>query len=368
MKIAIACSGLGHIRRGFESFAEDLFRNLELEDEIEATLFKGGGVRTPRQIPLWNIPRSSLIWRVTEQQIDPYIGEQITFALPLARYLKRKDFDIVHVNDGQLASTLLHLITGSSNRARIVYGNGGPLAPFHYKRFDFIQQVNPVEMDRALTSSIPPQKMALVPYAVAVDRFHKRKGNQLRGLLGIPEGVPVVLSVGAHGTHKRLEFLIQQMAAVDDHAYLLIAGEEAPDATHRLRALADRLLGGRVIFISLPYEAMPSLYASSDLYIHGSLREGFGVALLEAMASGLPVIHHDEPGMNWVVGDAGVGVDMTNREQVLGTLRTCLENSTLTSRLAKRARERVKERFSWETLLPQYLKMYERALSLPPNL
>ncbi len=368
MKIAIACSGLGHIKRGFESFAEDLFRNLELEDEIEATLFKGGGVRAPKQIPLWNIPRSSLIWRVTEQQIDPYIGEQMTFALPLARCLKRSNFDLVHISDCQLGSILLRLFPGDSREFKIVFTNGGALTPPHYHRFDYVQQVNPVEMERALEQGLNESRMILLPHGVSMEDYGQLKQGVARRRLEIPQEVPLVLSVGAHEAAKHLDFLIQEMAVADARAHLLIAGEETSSQTKRLRALASRLLGSRVSFGTFPHEFMPTVYAAADLCVIASRREGFGLTLIEAMASGIPVIHHDEPAMNWIAADGGVPVDMNRQHRLSKTLNALLENSSTRLKLAQRARQRAEESFSWETLLPQYLKMYERALSLPPNL
>ncbi len=367
MKIAIACSGLGNVRRGFETFAEDLFRNLESMDEIEVTLYKGGGPAATREIPLWNISRSSAIWHLSGQRIDPYIGEQLTFSLAFARRLKKESFDIVHLSDGQLGSSLLRLFPVEARKFRIVFSNGGPLSPYHYRRFDLIHQVNPTELDRALAHGVPNSRMTLLPYGVSVDSFHRESREETRSSLGIPESVPVLLTVGAHGTHKRLDFLIRQLAAMDDGPHLVIVGEEAPHETPELRRLASHLLGEKVNFLSLPHEAMPFVYTSADIYVHCSLREGFGLTLLEAMAAGLPIVHHNESVMNWLVGDAGVGVDMLNGEQLRMTLNTLLADSGLWGQLAEKARKRARVRFSWEVLLPRYAKMYERALSLPLN-
>src|SRR5713226_3667439 len=62
VKIGIACSGLDHIRRGFETFAEDLFRMMQTEKDLDVVLFKGNGRRAPREEVLWNIPRDSDLW------------------------------------------------------------------------------------------------------------------------------------------------------------------------------------------------------------------------------------------------------------------------------------------------------------------
>ena len=363
MKVAIACSGLGRVKRGFETFAMDLYRSLERRG-IDVTLFKGGGPASGNEIPVWNISRTSRIWGVVPF-VDPYIGEQMSFALPLSRMLKREHFDIVQLSDGQLGSILVRLQPSESRGFRILYSNGGPLDPSDYERFDFIQQVNPVELNRALEHGYSAERMALVPYGISQDRFERNDGNDLRDELGIQGDVPVVLSVGAHVGHKRLEFLIQEMARLNTTFHLLIVGEESKSRTPFLRSLAADLLTDRVTFLDLPHDRIPSAYALADLYVHAALKEGFGLALLEAMAAGLPAIHHDEPGMNWLVGDAGLAVDMTRGGGLAETVKTVITDSAIKTGLGARARKRVESGFSWQVLLPRYLEMYAEAVRLP---
>ena len=366
MKVAVVCPGLGHIRRGFEAFAEDLFQHLLAEGEHDVALFKGGGKKQSSEFALWNIGRGSPLWRLFAGIVDPYIGEQLTFALSLARRLKREPFDIVHVSDCQVASLLAHLIHGRRSRPRIVYSNGGPFPPDDYRRFDFIQQVSPVEMEPAIAYGIDPARMMLVPYAVDVGRFRPSGGTTLRSDLGIPEGSFLVLTVGPHGEHKRLDFLIREMASVRTNIHLLVVGRpSAQDAS--LKEMAHRTLGSNVSFASYPHEEMPGVYGSADLYVHAALREGFGLALLEAMACGLPTVHHDEAGMNWLVSDGGLAVDMTDGAALCETIRSLATDATLRKRLSGRARRRADETFSWEVVLPQYSTMYGQAVRMQPN-
>lgn len=368
LRIAVACSGLGHVQRGFEAFAQDLFSHLRSSGEVEVTVFKGGGTALPDEVPVWNIPRSSSLWGILKEWVDPYVAEQITFALMLVRRLKRERFDIVHISDGQAGAIIRRFSTGASQKYRILFTNGGPLSPEAYERFDYIQQVNPIEFDRALGDGLPPERMTLLPYGVSVSRFNCHKGKTVEPVPANPDGSPLVISVGAHGTHKRFDFLIKHMAEVEESFNLLIVGEESPSETPRLRALAHHLLGDKISFVTLPHKLMPAVYTSADLYVHTSLREGFGLTFLEAMASGLPIIHHDEPGMNWVVGDGGVAVDMTVGDSLSRTVNEVLRDSVMRSRLGRRARKRAEKRFSWGVLLPMYIRMYEEAVRMPLSL
>lgn len=361
LRVALACSGLGHVRRGFEVFTEDLFGHLADSVDLRVTLYRGAGPEDSGQVPLWNIPRESPIWRVAGGRIDPYIGEQITFAIDLARHLKRSDADIVYLSDGQVGSALLRLLPGDSRKFRLILSNGGPLSPIHCRQFDYIQQVNPVEFDRALAHGLGEDRMTLLPYGIDSSHFSPPKSEGIRNDLGIPVGKTVLLTVGAHGAHKRLEFLIRGAALVKEGIHFLVVGEEASRSRSRLRILAKELLGEHVTFLSLPRSAMPSVYRAADVYIHGALREGCSLAILEAMAMSLPVVHHDEPGMNWVIGGGGPSVDMTDFDRFLEVLSVLLEDPSQRNRFGRRARVRVESEFSWPVLLPRYLEMFHDA-------
>lgn len=363
--MALACSGLGPVRRGFESFAEDLYGQLRKRSDEDVVLFAGGGRTEAPRYALWNVPRGSSIWRLSHPFLSPYVGEQVTFALSLARRLKREEVDIVHVSDCQLASFLGHLLRGGRNRPRILFSNGGPMSPADYRGFDFIHQVNPVEMERAISAGVGQDRMTLVPYGVDTGRFRPVATKKLRERLGIPDDSLFVLTVGAHGAHKRLDYLVREMGGMGGQVHLLVAGHPEADATRSLQDLAHHMMGDRVSFMSFPYESMPDVYASADVYVHTSLQEGFGLSILEAMACGLPVVHHDETAMNWIVEDAGVAVNMTVRGILAETIASMCIRKPDVRGLAERARRRAEETFSWDHVLDQYTQMYREALTVP---
>lgn len=367
MRIAIACSGLGRVRRGFETFAEDLFHHLQGRGEVDVTLFKGGGAPHQGEARLWNVPRGSRIWRLFGRRVDPYIAEQITFAPSLSRHLKRGDFDLVHLSDGQLGWSLLRLAGTGSKRFKILFSNGGGHSPSVYRSFDYVHQVNPVEFTRAVHTGNPSAKMMLIPHGVTVERYAEWNKEKARAALGISQRGPIVLSVGALEPVKRHDFLIACLASMREDLHLLIAGEGATNGRSTFESMAHTTLGDRITIGSFPRDVMPQVYAAADLYVHPSTQEGFGLALIEAMASGLPVLHHDNPVMNWIVGDAGRAVDMTEKPVVVRAINDLLRDSNLRRELEERGRNRAGSKFSWSVLLPKYIEMYQKAVSSKPN-
>lgn len=83
--VFIICSGLGRVKRGYESFTQECFEALSQETSLDITLFKGGGESSGKDITLWNLPRTDPIviqlGRVTDKLIrrGPYFIEQTSF-------------------------------------------------------------------------------------------------------------------------------------------------------------------------------------------------------------------------------------------------------------------------------------------------
>ncbi|MDP6527209.1 MAG: glycosyltransferase, partial [Kiritimatiellia bacterium] len=123
--------------------------------------------------------------------------------------------------------------------------------------------------------------------------------------------------------HKRIDYLIQEFAAfingdlsrkrvdevdpnqpstINHQPYLLIVGSRQND-TDELVAMARDLAGDRIkILADVPREHMPDLYRTMDVFLLSSLFEMMPIAILEALASGLPVIVNDHPVLSWMVG------------------------------------------------------------------
>src|SRR5262249_39789493 len=146
-----------------------------------------------------------------------------------------------------------------------------------------------------------------VPNSINLDIFSASDRAVARQRINLPADALIVLCAAAIGRyHKRIDYLIREFAAfVEGYAgaaFLVIAGGRQPD-TDALIALGRELLGERVLFlVDLPRNQMPQLYSAVDLFVLPSLFETFGIVLLEAMATGLPIICNDTPTFRYVVG------------------------------------------------------------------
>ncbi len=132
-------------------------------------------------------------------------------------------------------------------------------------------------------------------------------------------------------------------------------GAEVIEARIRELGLEDAVI--RPGFVS--NETLPVLYAAADVLAFPSLFEGFGIPLLEAMASGTPVCASDVSSIPEVVGDAGILFDPQDPVAIAAALSRILGDPALRERLVALGLERA-PRFSWDTAAAEVLEELRR--------
>ena len=156
-----------------------------------------------------------------------------------------------------------------------------------------------------------------------------------------------IVSIGRIVPNKALTDLVRALGRVRDVEWsLVIAGEPNPDEMARLEALVDDLkLRDRVTFaLDFDEHDLPQMLGSAALAAFPSRGEGFGIALLEAMAAGVPLLANRIPAHEWLLGEtlAGQVIDFGDPDAAAASIRTLLgagpgELGELSVRLRARA-------------------------------
>src|SRR6185312_12282003 len=372
--IAIACSGLGHVQRGIEAWAADLGQALR-RGGAHVTLFAaeagpGGTVGVPclrrgtsgaravagavRHLGGWRFGMGS-----------PYDVEQTSFALSLWPRIRR-GFDILHVQDPTIATWFERAYRRGLSGAKVIYANGTGEDARVMQRFAHLQLLTPAAFDAWQPSRPPAQKVFMLPNFIDTDRFAPGDRSLARAGFDLPPDATIVLCCAAiRRYHKRIDYLLSEFAAVTraDPAgtLLVIAGAREAD-TDRLISEGATLLGQRVRFLpDLPRAQMPDLYRAADMFVLPSLHEMFGIVLLEAMASGLPVLCHDEPGFRGIVGPGGLYRDFTRDGALAAALAAAFDHDTRV-RISRAARTYVERTYSADAVVPRIKAMYDTVL------
>lgn len=226
-------------------------------------------------------------------------------------------------------------------------------------------------MDYAKNSSLAlhPNLFSRVeelPFGVDSVQFHPGDEPVLRSELGL-NNEPTVLFVGgldAAHAFKGVPVLLESLAKLSDVPWrTLIVGEGD------LRPLFERQaktlgLSGRVQFLgNVSNEQLPHLYRASQIHVLPSTSRGeaFGLAALEAAASGIPSIVSDLPGVRSVVlqNETGLRVPSDNVGALSDALRSLLTDQTKRSKLGAAARERAVKDFAWDPLMDRLQEIYK---------
>lgn len=364
IRVFIVCSGLGNIRRGFESFFRSCYDALCEDVSIDLYLFKGAGKNSNRETRLFNIARNKQaamkIGRLFGR--SGYFVEQLTFFISLIPYLFIKRPDVVYVSDVVLANLLR--IPKRFCGYSILYCNGGPTLPGFLHRWDHIHQVSSEYLNDAVKASVSLKKQTLLPYAIPIPAHSivlaQKEKAELRQALNLPADRMLLLSVGAINTsRKRMDYLIKEVASFSEpRPYLLILGAKEKESNYLIK-MGKNLLPGGFDARSVEKDQVTRYYQAADLFALASMDEGFGLVYVEALAHGLPCMVHDYATARFVLGDMGIYADLSKAGNLFKLFDRLVpgdfseENSRVRHKYAY-------DRFSWDQLSQEYIEMFKR--------
>ena len=368
MRIALLCSGLGHIRRGHEIFAADLFALLK--DHIEIVLFKGGGMENEREIVIPNLARRSSCldsihiiaspkWADSIREQERSRIESVTFMYAALKPLLEGKFDIIHCLEREGCKVLYahrHLF---ERIPRILFSNGGAIPRHNLPPCDFVQEHSPHNLVQSARD-----KAFMIPHGVDMTRFHPGVKSDFRERHGIPADAFVVISVGTicyH--HKRMDYVIRELAPLPN-IFLIIAGQESDD-TPEIKNLGQKLMASRILFTTLTHDELPQAYAAADVFVLGSLFETFGIVYIEALAMGLPVICTNHPNQREIVQE-GIFIDMSKSGELNRTIREIDPKHLV--KLRHLGPEIARRNYDLQTLKERYIEEYARITKMPVSL
>lgn len=226
---------------------------------------------------------------------------------------------------------------------------------------------------------VPEERILKIPNGVSLARFREGKPrSEVRRDLGFSDGVFLFLSVARNHPKKNLAAIVRASAVIKERSSIsdwsvAIVGK---DATALMPLVQELRLQDHVRLIEeigaegddedgdLPARALVDLYRAADAFVFPSLIETFGIAIIEAMAAGLPVIVGDSPGCRDVVQNGRYGLTVPPKDST--ALATTMERLMCDKAEAERLRElssmRARE-YDWDSIVERYLAAYERLLT-----
>ncbi len=208
------------------------------------------------------------------------------------------------------------------------------------------------------------QKVHTISNGIDLERYTKNEdaGNAVRKSLGIDQSEIVILSVGRLTSEKGHSFLLKGFfRLLDRHESirLIIAGD-GPERINLESQISDSSNTQNVIFSGYSND-IPSLLSAADIFVLPSLYEGFGLAIIEAMAVGLPVIASNVGGIPEIINSKNNGFlfkkgDVTELTEQLNELVMNRQKRTELGRNALKT----SKKYSLQKMLDSYYALYDQ--------
>ena len=217
----------------------------------------------------------------------------------------------------------------------------------------------------AQTYGVPSAKLTTIYNGANAGRFYPGTdgADQVREL-GVTPG-EYLLSVGRLEPRKNHLCLLRALALLPTpRPKLVIAGQRDFGYEKIFQLRGELLLQDDVIFVETASdELLASLYRNARLFVYPSYAEGFGMPVVEAMASGIPVITSNTTSLGEVAGDAALLVDPHSAEEIRDAMSSVLRDEELAARMQETGIERAKI-FNWDDAANILADKYRACFSL----
>ncbi|HEV3456093.1 MAG TPA: glycosyltransferase [Thermoanaerobaculia bacterium] len=308
----------------------------------------------------------------------------------VARQLRGRRFDMVHahwiVPNGLAAAAAVRgsapELGGGPALAIGLHGSdvflaerrgARQLARWALGRARLVTGSSPELVERVCALGYPAARSRVIPYGVDTARFSPDRGRRRiwRERLGIGESAPVLLGVGRMAAKKGFGVLAaalpRLLAALPElHVVLAGGGDLLPELAAATAPWRERVhLPGAVL-----RDTLPDLYRAADLFVLPAVHDekgnvdGLPNVILEAMASGLPVVASGISGIPLAVEDGASGLLVPERdvEALAAALRRLLADGQEARRLGERGRRKAEAELTWDVIAARHREAYELAL------
>lgn len=208
-------------------------------------------------------------------------------------------------------------------------------------------------------------KVSVIPLGIG-DNHARSEPGRVAALRATYPSKKIIFALGRMAPYKGFEVLIEAAAHLPDDVVVLVGGAGEMLSEHRAH-VAARGLGTRVHFLGpIPESDLTTYHFAADVFCMPSVNraEAFGVAMLEAMAAGRPVVCSavEGSGLPWVNthGETGMTVRPGDPSALAAALRDLLTDSAAAARMGERARERFFSRFTAAAMVGDVASLYRR--------
>lgn len=316
MKISILSYYSGSVNRGVETLVEQLSQRF-IKSGHQVDIYNSRNLFSPSALPAKLDPKTNILWPT----------------------------------NGRLQSIQSKIWTITHHKKVIISGQSGIGFDDRLNLYTFPDIfVGLTDFQCAWAKKINPMvRVIKIPNGVDTKTF---RPNSDPATINLPK--PIVLNVGAFTKIKRQDILIKAVSRTN--MSLLLVGSSGSEES-LLQSMGNKLLPGRFKMLSLPHTQLPGIYTACDIFAYPCAPyESFGIAILEAMASGLPVVATDDPIRREIIGEEGIFVQPENIDQFSLKLNQSLDTFNHKKTVSW------SHKFDWDRIADRYLNLFSTIL------
>jgi glycosyltransferase involved in cell wall biosynthesis len=180
--------------------------------------------------------------------------------------------------------------------------------------------------------------------------------DQVRNKYELPD--QFILCVGTMEPRKNAVLLINALSIMREKVFVVIAGKATPYARELQNIVREKGVLPWVRFIyHIPYTDLPKLYQAATLFVYPSVFEGFGIPIVEAIASGVPVIASDTSSLTEAGGPHCMYTNPDNAEELAVMISQVLKDDQLRQTMISKSRDYIR-RFEPAVIADQLMALY----------
>jgi glycosyltransferase involved in cell wall biosynthesis len=206
-------------------------------------------------------------------------------------------------------------------------------------------------------------KVKILPIGVDFERFSSKPKQNLKEKLNLQDKF-IILDVCFLLPKKNLEMILKALKLLPSNVVFLHAGGISDiNYKQKLDKMIKNLkLEKRVVFLGkVSREEIVAAYHTADVFVQSGFRESFCIPIIEAIASGLPVITTKVGVANDVIENNKTGFIVKNENEIVNKINLLIEDASLRRKIGRNSKE-VAKKYEWEVIIDKLEKIYKRVV------
>ncbi len=360
-KIFLVCTGLGIVQRGFETYIADLTGKLQSSTTTFTTTLYSGGKYESNKVnskQLFCISRNNRVLNFLFGHAIVSELELYSFFLSLLLETILNKPNVIYLGEYKLYCYLFKIRKLFNLSFSLVLYTGGQVSPGLYDvEKDFVHHVTDVYYNELVKRGYPKERQFVLPHFISLsEKNHALTQVQLSSNSA---GKKIIVSVGMIDSKiKRMDQFVKVLAKEPKKYFPILLGESTSDTPIIISQLENSFGKNNFFLGKVNRGELFSYLNHADLFMLLSPRESFGLAAIEALSVGLPVICCDYSESRYVLKNVGTFVECNDPNKIKDKVDEILAIEPTDTEIQQRI-DFVKNNYSWEFLGNKYLQMFE---------